>query len=561
MTPQPPASLLDDRRCLVFLTLLWIAALVVLRPFGDFPLNDDWVFARSVRAIVEHGRFELADWSQAMGFPQAYWGALFASVFDFSFTVLRASMWVLGLGGVFATYLLLREVRAAPAAALAGAACCAANPLYFSLSNTFMTDVPFYFFGTFCLFAWTRWFHGGRLVWLVLGTLSCYLGILTRQFGFALLGGFVLALFWQEGPRARQTALAALVLGLSLALHGGLQHWLELQGRHASMEFSPQAVVARLYWVMVWRVPRFFLYLGTLLAPCAVLALATRIGKLEPEKRRTVLLRFALVFAVFVAAFALRRVYFPSWGNVVAPWGIGPLAQKDTLVMRINLPTVPKALWAVWDVFTLLGIGSLALLVAGWTESLRQGAAARLAARVRQLPRATVFLLLSGAAYAFLVCLLPVTYFDRYVLLGLPIAAALALPSLLPEGSRAGRPAYIVCAGLLLATLALSLLATRDFLDWNDARWQAFRALEAKGIGPEQVDGGYEYNGWYLYRHGGAVLDSGKSWWWVKDDEYLVASGPVPGYREIAAYPYRRLLLGETGRVLVLQRGEGAAVP
>jgi hypothetical protein len=61
------------------------------------------------------------------------------------------------------------------------------------------------------------------------------------------------------------------------------------------------------------------------------------------------------------------------------------------------------------------------------------------------------------------------------------------------------------------------------------------------GVSPRQIDGGYEFNGWYLagpfYRR-----VPNKSPWWVDDDEYIIASGPLGGYREVRRFAFRRWL-------------------
>ena len=66
---------------------------------GDFPLNDDCVYALGVKSILQTGRFDLPGLvpSGPNVFAQAYWGALFCLPFGFSFTAPRFS--TLALGG------------------------------------------------------------------------------------------------------------------------------------------------------------------------------------------------------------------------------------------------------------------------------------------------------------------------------------------------------------------------------------------------------------------------------------------------------------------------------
>src|SRR6266581_4680672 len=119
------------------------AALLMLAapPRGDFPIEDDWLYGRSVKALVEQGKLELPVMSAAAFAAQAYWGALFARAFGFSLNVLRVSTLVLSASGVLACFLLLRDLTT-PKQALVGALLLLFNPLYVFLSYSFMTDVP-----------------------------------------------------------------------------------------------------------------------------------------------------------------------------------------------------------------------------------------------------------------------------------------------------------------------------------------------------------------------------------------------------------------------------------
>src|SRR6266487_3027811 len=132
LLPSPPAVLIAAMALL----------LVAVPPAGDFPIADDWLYARMVKSLVELGQLQISPWSSATFVLQAYWGALFAQLFGFSHSVLRASTLLLGALGVLAFYLLLRDLLDRRRALL-GALLLLANPLYVHLSYTFLTDIPF----------------------------------------------------------------------------------------------------------------------------------------------------------------------------------------------------------------------------------------------------------------------------------------------------------------------------------------------------------------------------------------------------------------------------------
>ena len=76
-TPTTP-SVAVDAACLIALTALWILTALLVNPLGDFPLNDDWAYAWSVRQLLERGEFLISDWAAANLLTQVMWGALFS---------------------------------------------------------------------------------------------------------------------------------------------------------------------------------------------------------------------------------------------------------------------------------------------------------------------------------------------------------------------------------------------------------------------------------------------------------------------------------------------------
>ena len=103
-------------------------------------------------------------------------------------------------------------------------------------------------------------------------------------------------------------------------------------------------------------------------------------------------------------------------------------------------------------------------------------------------------------------------------------------------------------SGLLLALAVLAPLAlyavacTRDYLTWNDRRWTALHSLTAEHhIPPEHIDGGFEFNGLNLFDPA-YEPKQGKSSWWVVDDRYVVAFGPISGIYGNQALPVATLV-------------------
>ncbi len=115
---------------------------------------------------------------------------------------------------------------------------------------------------------------------------------------------------------------------------------------------------------------------------------------------------------------------------------------------------------------------------------------------------------------------------------------------------------YISCCIVTIAIGFLGAAMTHDYMSWNSARWQAtdYLTKELK-LSPEKIDGGYEFNGWEVDANFPKNPDNPKrSWWFVNDDEYVVAFKNFEGYTIIKQFPYRNLVPYEMKNIYVLHR-------
>jgi hypothetical protein len=79
--------------------------------------------------------------------------------------------------------------------------------------------------------------------------------------------------------------------------------------------------------------------------------------------------------------------------------------------------------------------------------------------------------------------------------------------------------------------------------------------LASEGVPPAAIDGGFEFNGTHLYSEDYEGIP-GKSWWWVQDDEYVIAFAPIPGYRVVNRVPWYRWLSRRQELIYTLHRVE-----
>ena len=52
------------------LSAFWLVMILIVNPRGEFPLHDDWMYARSVFDLIEKKRLILCDFQAATAFAQ-----------------------------------------------------------------------------------------------------------------------------------------------------------------------------------------------------------------------------------------------------------------------------------------------------------------------------------------------------------------------------------------------------------------------------------------------------------------------------------------------------------
>ncbi len=84
-------------------------------------------------------------------------------------------------------------------------------------------------------------------------------------------------------------------------------------------------------------------------------------------------------------------------------------------------------------------------------------------------------------------------YFDRYVLLFLPGAIAIAFRG--PWG----KWRLALGSTFLSATAAVSILGTADYLAWNEAKWKLGLEAVRVGLNPAAIIAGFDWGGTWSY--------------------------------------------------------------
>lgn len=575
---------------LLLLGMFWCLCLIIIHPLGNFPLHDDWSFGMAAKGLAETGDFRPCGWVSMPLIVNALWGALFCLPFGFSFTALRFSSLVLGLFGVLGSYLLARELRLGRRTALVIAIVTGFNPLYFSQANTFMTDVPFATIMLFSALFFARTLRTGSVLDWLAGIMLALAATLSRQLGLAVPLAFGIILLWRDGLTLRSLTRVIIPIAICAGALFLFEHWLKVSGRLPAL-YNAKSVAM----LNVLKTPKIF---AGFLASNIYVSLVTIGWFLLPvilaaavAGRRRFNVRTAVICAITVAALAVGIEIRSKLGlghlmpvarDVLDNAGIGPITVRDVCFLRINRPPAPPT--AFWFGITALSLlGAAFLLVAtvkGFVSLIQQSRnetndpgrcsfwkTLRLPVQKDVQAAGCVFVLLSAAAYMTPLLAIPESFYDRYIIVTIPLVAIGV--AILLERRRNGEPLHAdafsagpinvfrialgVMAVCLMIIAVFSVGATRDYLVWNQIRWNALMDLMKQGVKAEQIDGGFEFNGLYLYDPKYRKVPE-KSMWWVQGDEYLIAFGKTPGYHVIKEFRYSHCMPPGIGKVLVLRK-------
>ncbi|HET9493327.1 MAG TPA: glycosyltransferase family 39 protein [Chloroflexia bacterium] len=534
-TPAHSARLTrGDLVSMAALLVGFAAVMLLVTPWRDFPINDDWAYAHQVSGLLR-GEIERHPWTQAAALTHAAWGALFSLALGEGYGALTVANAAMSLLCLLVFYYLLRSLGVGEGKALFGTAVLGFNPIYVYLAYSFMTDTTFLCMVLLACALFVRYGREGGSGWLWGASAAVAAAFLTRQFGIALVPVALVWLWWSKrwtwGRAAAVTlvpvaALAAYVLWersqpqplidqLQFGFVNALQEdpWQTVRAR--ATDLARALAIIGLCLLPVVRLPR----LWWLLLPVGggLLALVWR----SMERYGTL---------------------FPFTGNIVTRAGFGICCEPD-------VPVLPEPVWTALGIAGTLAI-SMVLVSAG--EGLWAWARSGKARRGREFdPAFIVYAALMVPVAAAVV--FPIRVFDRYLL---PLVAAVIVFEL-RGASRPGRrdvPAAVRWA-LLVPVAVFAVLAQHDYMVQRDVRWQAAQDLVVSGVPVERIAGGYEWEGEHLYdaeaeriRRGGDLSNVRFPLPGLVDPEYFIGREPQPGYVEVGEKTYNLWLEGGAER-------------
>lgn len=562
-------ELRNRARLALWLALPFVALTLLVSPRGDFPLNDDWVYAKMVQALADHGHFGLSPLSNAYALTQTLYAAPLVKLFGFSFTLLRLTTIFMGWVTVCFTAFTARELGLSNRAAVLAAMTVFVNPLFVNLSYTFMTDVPFCAFAMISVYYYVKALHRPTTANVLLGTIFSIAAFYNRQFGALIPLAFLLASILQHRTLDRRKMLKACLL---IAAPWAIAAYLAPSSSGHGLEFVARPFMLTRYEMAggyLLRVLFGFALCGLCMLPIVAIR-KPRILHYENHPRRTAALLTFAVAAYGYLSYWMYGFWLFSWGgtsNIIRftcpGFGFGPVAfsfmrsgsTEDWIPidLGIHIPFLFRTI----ATFTLFFVGLLALVRVAYL--FRPASMFRIPARSSQ--RFFLIFAATGLLFAPQIAMSG-AYFDRYVLPAAPMLVLLVAGTIPPHIETKGMTRAVF---LIAALGALSVMGEQDYMAWNTARWTAITELKTTyGASNNEISAGYEFNGMYTSDEYIDRLEvnpdafRGKPWWALAE-KYLV-SPQITGVQNAYAHkvlkeiPYFSWLGFQMRDIYILQK-------
>jgi Dolichyl-phosphate-mannose-protein mannosyltransferase len=532
----------------IYLSFIWVLSILLVNPLGNFPLNDDWAYAKSVKILYENGNLVIGDWPGMTLIGQVLPGAFVSYFFGFSFVSLRFYTLIVSLVGAITFYNLAKCLSSNKTLTGFTTLLFLFNPLYFSLSFTFMTDVHFLTTMLLSLFFFYKYLIKRRYSFIILATLFSVVCTMIRQPGLLVPLGFAITVFFsgQNLMSKIRSSIPFIVTSLSLVIHS---FWLSQSAESSASIVQFSDLIDLLYSLDLYhflvRISKSILYVGLFSFPLIVLFWKDIQQVFKSKIKKSIVISIITILLLLIGG-----VGFPT-GNILNNIGLGQKLLKDAYWGENLSPHINQGLWVILlkiiSISTSLGL----ILLFFQKKHFRKRAEQNLTFPSNYNPL-KLFIFITSVLYLGLI-VLSASYFDRYTI---PLFTFIIL-LLLPLQITITKAKRFIAINCLLLVVFFSISATHDYLSWNRARWDALNYLtEERKIKPANIDGGFEFNGWYLTGIStyGTTNKEDKSWWFVNNDEYVIAFGGIDGFQKIKGFQYQKILPFKNDSIYILHK-------
>jgi len=434
----------------------------------NFPSNDDWVYSYTITNYYETGSIKLNDWCAASAIFQIWWGILFSKIFGYSLGVLRLSVLILSLTGSIFMYLMLKQLNYKNK--LIPLLFFIFNPLYFILSLSFMTDVPY-----LVLFILSVYFYltglNGKPGYLITGSIFAGFAYLIRQLGILIPFTVIVYLFIFDRQKISLKNVLNILL-IPVVVAGGHYYWYLFI--HGKTWVDKAGLVSGLSFNSIYsRVLSVLVYIGLFTLPAGFIV---RNKKNTPLKYTGIVFVFVLTTIIFIHI--LFYGFLPYIDNTLHKTGLGTIT-----ISGLNLkPAGIMSFQHFWVIITILSVFNLLILFRNSLKNL--------------FSKEELFVIFCTLVQ-MAVSIIRFKFFDRYLLVILPVSVILTAKYI---NYHKIYNKLIIALSLILVIL-FSFAGTKDYFSWNEAKWTLGNKLVAEfGYKANEFANGFDWDGYHTFQ-------------------------------------------------------------
>jgi hypothetical protein len=321
------------------------------------------------------------------------------------------------------------------------------------------------------------------------------------------------------------------------------QHWMRVTGRTPALYGMSAAAGDLSIKAIGSRADTALLYLGLFCLPILLLGSSNRRFNTNNAILRILPALLGGVFALLSIyfSFGLMERWMPISGNILIPQGLGAISIPG------QLEKLPSLFWAIVTMLSVIGGTLLVREIVASSMALIQKIRTF---NMKDEDIIQIFFLTAVGAYA-----LPILvngFYDRYLVPLVPLLLYLSAPEL-PRRDVGATIRKSASVAIVIFTAAFAVLGTRDFLAWNRVRWEALTELQrTAGVSAHDIDGGFEYIGWFLYDT--INLENLSEIFSIKNAKYRIGFSKIPGFKTVKQYEYFNWMPRRPHTIFVLER-------
>ena len=154
--------------------------------FGNYPVNDDWIFVRQIEAFNQ-GIFSLNAELDPSFISQGFLGLLWGKVFGISFINLQILTFLITLLATLVFIYMLKEMNLKKSIIVLCAVLFFFNPIIFISAFTFMTENYYLLFFSGSVYFYLKYLQNkNKSFYMVVGSILVLISILIRQVGILI---------------------------------------------------------------------------------------------------------------------------------------------------------------------------------------------------------------------------------------------------------------------------------------------------------------------------------------------------------------------------------------